>query len=86
MANIKSQIKRNRQNLVARERNKKVRSRTRTMVKRFEAAVEAGDKDAATAAYADASSALDRAADKGVIHKNAASRKKSRLAKRLTTI
>lgn len=86
MANIKSQIKRNRQNLVARERNKTVRSRTRTMVKRFETAVEAGDKEAATAAYADASSALDRAADRGVIHKNAASRKKSRLARRLTAL
>jgi len=86
VANIKSQIKRNRQNLVARERNKTVRSRMRTMVKRFEAAVEAGDKEAATAAFADASSALDRAADKGVLHKKAAWRKKSRLAKRLTAL
>lgn len=86
MANIKSQIKRNRQNLVARERNKTVRSRMRTRVKRFEEALEAGDKDAATAAYTDASSALDRAADKGVIHRNAASRRKSRLAKRLAAL
>ena len=86
MANIKSQIKRNRQNEAARARNKVVRSKTRTMVRRFEEAVEAGDKEAAEAAYRDATAALDRAADKNVMHGNAASRKKSRLAKRLNSL
>jgi small subunit ribosomal protein S20 len=86
VANIKSQIKRNRQNVKARDRNKVVRTRTRTMVKRFESAVEAGDKDAAEEAYRVASAALDKAANKNVMHKNAAARKKSRLAKRLTAL
>lgn len=86
MANIKSQIKRNRQNEAARARNKAVRSRTRTMVKQFEVAVEAGDKDAAAEAYRAAASALDRAADRNVIHTNAAARRKSRLARRLAEL
>jgi small subunit ribosomal protein S20 len=86
VANIKSQIKRNRQNLKARERNKAVRTRTRSTVRRFEEAVAAGDKEAATAAYRDASAALDKAAGKNVIHANAAARRKSRLAKRLAAL
>ncbi|MFT4744292.1 MAG: small subunit ribosomal protein S20 [Nitriliruptoraceae bacterium] len=86
MANIKSQIKRNRQSEAARQRNKVVRSKTRTMVKKFEAAIEAGDKDAAAEAYKEASSALDKAANKNVMHDNAASRKKARLAKRLASL
>lgn len=86
MANIKSQIKRNRQNAAARERNRAIRSRTRTMVRRFDAAVAAGDRDAAAAAYRDVSSALDRAADRNVIHENAAARRKSRLARRLASL
>lgn len=86
MANIKSQIKRNRQNLVARERNKAVKSKTRTVVKALETAIAAGDKAAAEAAYVNASSALDHAATKGVLHKNAASRRKSRLAKRVAAL
>ena len=86
MANIKSQIKRNRQNLKARERNKAVRTRTRSTVRRFHEAIEAGDKDAAEAAYRDAAAALDKAAGKNVIHGNAAARRKSRLAKKLASI
>jgi small subunit ribosomal protein S20 len=86
VANIKSQIKRNRQSEAARQRNKVVRSKTRTMVKKFEAAIEAGDKDAAAEAYKEASSALDKAANKNVMHDNAASRKKARLAKRLASL
>ncbi len=86
MANIKSQIKRNRQNLKARERNKGVRTRTRTTVRRFEEAVAAGDKEAAEAAYRDATAALDKAAGKNVIHDNAAARRKSRLAKKLAEL
>ena len=86
MANIKSQIKRNRQNEVARQRNKAVRTRTKSAVRRFNEAVEAGDKEAATEAYRTAASALDKAADRNVIHGNAASRRKSRLAKRLEAL
>ena len=82
MANIKSQIKRNKQNEKRRLRNKSVRSGVKTAVKSAEtAAVEGGD-EAVTAARA-AESRIDRAATKGEIHKNAAARKKSRLAKRL---
>lgn len=86
MANIKSQIKRNRQNLKARERNKAVRTRTRTTVRRFEEALEAGDAEAAAAAYRDVTAALDKAVGKNVIHPNAAARRKSRLARKLAAL
>lgn len=82
MANIKSQIKRNRQNESRRNRNKSVRSRLRTLTKRYLQATEAGD-GSAEGAYRDAASALDKAAAKGVIHKNRAANQKARLAKRL---
>ena len=83
MANIKSQIKRNKQNEKRRLRNKAVRSELRTRVKSAEAAV--GTDNAATAANV-ALSKIDRAAGRGVIHKNAAARKKSRLMKRLARL
>jgi small subunit ribosomal protein S20 len=83
MANIKSQIKRNRQNEERRQRNKSTRSALKTRIKRFNETVEAGDSAAAEQAYREASRALDKAAAKGVLHKNTASNKKSRLAKRL---
>ena len=83
MANIKSQIKRNRQNEVRRQRNKSTRSSLRTQVKQFLDAKESGDKAAAEDAYRKAARALDKAAAKGVIHKNTAANRKSRLAKRL---
>ncbi|HSK23755.1 MAG TPA: 30S ribosomal protein S20 [Egicoccus sp.] len=86
MANIKSQIKRNRQNEARHERNKAVRSRLKTLTKKFATAVEAGDKDAAEAAFADAARALDKAASKGVVHKNNAANRKSGMAKRLQGI
>jgi small subunit ribosomal protein S20 len=76
MANIKSQIKRNRQNEVAHERNKSTRSALKTTIKKF-------TSDANEESYKAAAKALDKAASKGVIHKNAAARKKSRLAKKL---
>jgi small subunit ribosomal protein S20 len=85
MANIKSQIKRNRQNEARRQRNKSERSRLRTLTKRLTDALEAGDQDAAQEAYRDAAQAYDKAAAKGIIHKNKASNKKSRLAKKLTS-
>jgi small subunit ribosomal protein S20 len=83
MANIKSQIKRNRQNALRHERNKSTRSALKTKIKRFTESVESGDQAAAQEAYREASRALDKAASKGVIHKNKAANKKSRLAKRL---
>ena len=85
MANIKSQIKRNRQNEERHVRNKAVRSELKTRVKRAVAAAEQSAEDAAAAART-AVRRLDKAAAKGVIHKNAAARRKSRLQKRLNKI
>ena len=79
MANIKSQIKRNKQNERRHERNKSVKTGLKSAVRRFRELAEAGDKEAATAAARDASRKLDKAASKGVIHKNSAARKKSTL-------
>ena len=73
MANIKSQIKRNKQNEKARERNKSVKTGLKSAVRKFREAAEAGDKDVALAAGRDAARKLDKAASKGVIHKKAAS-------------
>ncbi len=83
MANIKSQIKRNRQNEIRRARNKSTRSSLRTRIKTFLQTVEAGDQEQARQAYEDATKALDQAAAKGVIHKNKAANQKSRLARKL---
>ncbi len=85
MANIKSQIKRNKQNEKARLRNKSVRSGLKTSVKAAETAATTGADNAEETARA-ATAKIDRAATKGVIHKNAAARKKSRLAKRLAKL
>ena len=82
MANIKSQIKRNRQNEAARQRNKAVRSSLRTSVRRFREAADAGDVEQATELLQTATQKLDKAAGKGVIHKNQAANRKSALAKR----
>jgi small subunit ribosomal protein S20 len=83
MANIKSQIKRNRQNELRRQRNKGVRSTLRTSIKRFLESAEGGDKDAAQAEYVKVTRALDQAAANNIIHKNKAANQKSRLAKKL---
>ncbi len=83
MANIKSQIKRNRQTILRNERNKSARSTLKTQVKKFLAAVESGDADAAKAAYRETTRAFDKAASKGIVHKNKASNMKSRLARKL---
>jgi small subunit ribosomal protein S20 len=82
VANIKSQIKRNQQNLKRHERNKAVRSELKTRVKRAATAADAAADDAAELTQA-AVKKLDQAAEKGIIHKNQASRRKSRLMKRL---
>jgi small subunit ribosomal protein S20 len=86
MANIKSQIKRNRQNETRHERNKAVRSRLKTYTRRFRAAVDEGDKQAATEAYNVIARELDKAASKGVVHRNTAANRKSGLAKRLASL
>lgn len=81
MANIKSQIKRNRTNEKARLRNKAVKSELRTHVRAVREAVAGGDKEAAEQALQVASRKLDKAVSKGVIHANQAANRKSRLAK-----
>ena len=82
MANIKSQIKRIKTNEKRRQRNKSVRSAVRTAVRRFREAAEAGDTEKATELQRSAARALDKAASKGVIHKNQAANRKSAMAKR----
>ncbi len=83
MANIKSQIKRNRQNEMRRVRNKSVRSRLKTLGKRFAELNGSDDRDGAERAYRDAARELDKAAAKGILHKRNVARRKSRLMKKL---
>ncbi len=83
MANIKSAIKRARQNVKLRQHNASARSMYRTFIKNVLKAVEAGDKTLAQAAYTKAQPVIDKAAGKGLIHKNKASRIKSRLSARV---
>jgi small subunit ribosomal protein S20 len=82
VANIKSQIKRNKQNEKARQRNKAVKSSLKTSVRKFREAADAGQTDEATAAMRAAYIKLDKAASKGVIHKNQAANRKSAIARR----
>jgi small subunit ribosomal protein S20 len=82
VANIKSQIKRNKQNAVRHERNKAVRSELRTREKNAVTAAAEGAENAGDAARL-AQKRIDKAATKGVIHRNAAARRNSRLAKRI---
>jgi small subunit ribosomal protein S20 len=86
VANIKSQIKRNKQNEKAHERNKAVKSNLKTAVRKFREAAEAGDKDAAVLAGREASRKLDKAVSKGVIHKNQAANRKSAIAKKAAAL
>lgn len=79
MANIKSQEKRNRTNERRRLRNQSVKSSVRTAIRAFREAAEAGDKEKATDLMLKASRKLDKAAGKGVIHKNQAANRKSAL-------
>jgi small subunit ribosomal protein S20 len=81
MANIKSQIKRNRQNAKRQERNKAVRTALKTSTKKVRTAVSAGDAEAASELQREAARALDKAAAKGIVHPRTAARRKSRLAK-----
>ena len=86
MANIKSAIKRNRQNEKRRLLNRIFRGSARTQVKKAREAISDGDREKAVAEVKGAISKLDRAASKGVIHKNNAARKKSRLMKQLASL
>ena len=81
MANIKSQIKRNRQNERARVRNKAVRSALKTSQKKVRTAAAEGDLKTAATRNREAARSLDKAVSAGVLHKRTAARKKSRLAK-----
>jgi small subunit ribosomal protein S20 len=82
VANIKSQIKRNKQNEKARLRNKAVKSSLKTAIRKYHTAVEAGDVETAGVLLRDASRKLDKAVSKGVIHANQAANRKSAIAKK----
>ena len=85
MANIRSQIKRNRQNETRRRRNQAVRSELKTRAKTALAAAESGDAAATSAALREAQRRLDTASAKGVVHPRTAARRKSRLTKRVNS-
>jgi small subunit ribosomal protein S20 len=86
VANIKSQLKRIKTNEKARLRNKAVKSELKTFVRKFREAADSGDAAKATALLQTASKKLDKAASKGVIHKNQAANRKSALAKRAASL
>jgi len=86
LANIKSAKKRVLVNRKKAERNKSIKSAVKTSIKKVEAAVAAKDKEAAVAALQNAISTIDKAATKGVYHKNTAARKVSRLSKAVNTL
>ena len=86
MANIKSQIKRIKQNEKAHQRNKSVKAELRTYGRKFHEAAAGGDVEQATAALAVATRKLDKAVAKGVIHKNQAANRKSAIAKQLAEL
>ncbi|MBM7025682.1 30S ribosomal protein S20 [Clavibacter zhangzhiyongii] len=86
MANIKSQIKRIGTNKKAQERNKAVKSELKTAIRSVKSAITAGDKDAAVKAVNLAGKKLDKAASKGVIHKNQAANRKGAIAKQVAKI
>ncbi len=83
---LKSSQKRERQNEKRRQQNRSYKSRARTLIKKAFSVIEEGDLDSAKAAATEAVKALDKAAAKGVIHKNNASRRKGRLMSRLATL
>jgi len=85
VANIKSQIKRIKTNEKARLRNKDVKSSLKTAVRNFRSAVSGDDAEAATTALRTASRQLDKAATKGVIHRNQAANRKSAMAAQLAS-
>ena len=86
VANIKSKVKRNRTNELARLRNQSVKSSLRTAVRSFREAAEAGEKEKAAELLESTNRKLDKAASKGVIHKNQAANKKSALSRAFNKI
>jgi len=86
MANIQSQIKRNRQTERRNERNRAIRSEMKTRAKLAVAAAEAGDADKANEALLQAQKRYDMAVTKGVIHKNTAARRKARLTAQVRSL
>lgn len=86
MPNIKGAGKRHRQSLVRRDKNRAVKSSIKTQLKKVAATVPAGDKEKSATEIRLAQKKLDQAAAKGVIHKNKASRLKSRLSKRVKAL
>ncbi len=83
MANIKSAMKRAKTSVGENLRNRMDKSELKTVVRRFDEALKSGDQEAVKAAYLAAVKTVDQSAAKGVIHKNAADRKKAQLAKKL---
>ncbi|MDP9805624.1 small subunit ribosomal protein S20 [Trueperella bonasi] len=86
MANIKSQIKRNKTNEKRRVRNQAYKTEVRTLIRKTREAVEAGNVEEAQEALRVASRKLDKAVSKGVLHRNNAANRKSKLAKLVATI
>jgi small subunit ribosomal protein S20 len=86
VANIKSQIKRIKQNEKRHQRNKAVKSELKTLVRKFREAADAGDKNAAVEAGQVAARKLDKAVSKGVIHRNQAANRKSAIMKRSASL
>jgi small subunit ribosomal protein S20 len=86
VANIKSQIKRNRQNEKRRLRNKAAKSELRTLIRSFREAAASGNAEAAGSALKEASRKLDKAVSKGVIHRNQAANRKSAMAQRAASL
>jgi small subunit ribosomal protein S20 len=84
VANIKSQIKRNKQNEKARLRNKAVKSSLKTAIRKYNEALAAGNTETAGDLLRDATRSLDKAASKGIIHKNQAAKRKSAIAARFS--
>jgi len=82
VANIKSQLKRIKTNRLATERNKAIKSEFKTAIRKFRDAADSGNADEAKAALQVATTKLDKAVSKGVIHKNQAANKKSSMAKK----
>jgi len=86
MPNIKSSAKRDQLQKAAREKNRAEKSALKTELKKFDAAVQSGDNAAAAETYKVAVKSVDKAAAKGLLHKNNAARKKSAMAKKLNAI
>jgi len=86
VANIKSQIKRNKTNQKANDRNRAVKSELKTTVRQAREAISSGDKDKAQAALKVATTKLDKAVSKGVLHKNQAANRKSAIAKQVAAL